>query len=705
MWRPIAIAVVFSISLLLGRPTVADEPATKVCPTVETNLGLRPEEEQAWSVCEKWVWSCLREGKEANLYEKACFVPRSRENSAAHEKWRYEPFANPDGHGTNLLSDQFLRTVLWQEEYSKRIPPHGVRIFGAYFKDPVNLENVATSTNLVIDGSVFKRGIRLTNYSSPMNLSFDGSNVSGPMLLLRTKIGGSLFLQRGVYDTIDLRDARIGSSIDAARSVFTDDFRMDRAYIQGKVNLVKSRLTVLNAWDTVIGGSLELRLADVRLRVDMTGATVNGDVRLQRVAFGRRRLGEVPSCDWDTSAPGDYLLSEFNTKFGNDPPALKRLVDETVLKRPALDGRVGRSANVCDDLLKEARLGAKNEVLLRDMKIKGNLCLIDLTGMVQGATGREHVDIISLDGTQANSTVLRWKDSPSETLWRAVNFKTSYMLVNLESQPKRHFIDNMDVGFIAFVKTDTNEPIDTGDEDVDKYLCDVTPAPENVVPTGSRNAHERLVRFFTGPANESKSAQPFSKIVGRLEESGATSTYLKTHLSEYRLAKVCTTSAFSKEWSAIDKWDLPSLGETLKQSWHNARKNMEVKADTNELLVEGNRLLWDGVCSGGMVVYKYAVSYGHEPYNLFYYAILFIVVFWLLLKLDSAEQPNGAGKKKLGLSYAVDTFVPLAQLRLGGSDVSVSPNSRLLRLYLRFHRFAGIVFAILVFLFIYRAAR
>ena len=56
--------------------------------------------------------------------------------------------------------------------------------------------------------------------------------------MLRIRIEGSLFLQEGIYDTIDLRDARIGSSIDAARSVFTDDFRIDRARIDGKVNLV-----------------------------------------------------------------------------------------------------------------------------------------------------------------------------------------------------------------------------------------------------------------------------------------------------------------------------------------------------------------------------------------------------------------------------------------------------------------------------------
>ena len=715
MWRLVLGLLAMVAIGLVDRAHAAEEPSKSACPAPEGKLELRPEDEtgeKAWTPCEKWVWSCIVRGLEANLYEKECLDPRSTKNREARAGRQYEPFVNPDKHAAaNLLSDHFLRTILWrQEEYTKRIPPPGVRIYGAYFKDPVNLENVSTSANLVIDGSVFKRGVRLTNFTSPHNISFDGSNIRGPILMLRTKIGGSLFLQRGVYDTVDLRDARIGSSIDAARSVFTDDFRMDRARVEGKVNLVKSRLTVLNAWDASIGGSLELRLADVRLRVDMTGATVNGDVRLQRIGFGRNRADQVPSCDWDPAAGVDHLLNDLSTTYSGE--ALQRALTETVLSRPSLDGRPS-VANVCVELLKEARVGANNEVLLRDMKIKGNLCLIDLSGEITGPGQRDHVDIISLDGTQANSTVLRWKKSSSQTLWHAVNFKTPYMLINLESQPQQHFIDNMDVGFIAFVKRSATEPpAEASDENVDKYLCDVTPAPENAMEAGSDAVHRGLVQFFTGPANKSRSAQPFSKIVERLEESSATSTYLKIKLSEYKLAKFCATSAVSKELSTFSDLTWLSFPQKLTQAWSNVQESRrkiqegkETAEGTFDAIGETNRLFWDGVCSGGMTVYKYAVSYGHEPYNLFYYAILFVGMFWLLLRLDKPAPTSDEAPKKLGLTYAVDSFVPLAQLRLDRRNAGALPNRALLRIYLRFHRFAGLVFAVLVFLFIYRAAK
>ena len=155
-----------------------------------------------------------------------------------------------------------------------------------------------------------------------------------------------------------------------------------------------------------------MRLADVRLRVDMTGATVNGDVRMQRISFGRKRTEQTPSCDWDPDAGLDHLINhivaDVKKRHPEDNEAFHRSMNEIVLSRPSPERR-SASDNICVELLREARLGAKNEVLLRDMKIKGTLCLIDLTGEISGGTGREHVDTISLDGTQANSTVLGGK--------------------------------------------------------------------------------------------------------------------------------------------------------------------------------------------------------------------------------------------------------------------------------------------------------
>ena len=239
-----------------------------VCLRPEGNLGLKPQDAGKWTACEQWVWSCIRQGKEANLYIKECTNPRPGNSEPNWRKpFQYAPFFEPERYQhTNALSDGFLRSILADPFYATQVEPPGVRIFGGYFANHVNFENVKTTANLVLDGSIFKQGLRFTNFESSKNISLDGSNVRGSILLMRARIEGSLFLQNGVYDTVDTRDTRIGSSLDAPSSVFNDELRIDRARIDGKINLAKARLTVFNAWSAVIGGYVEMRLAALHVQ-------------------------------------------------------------------------------------------------------------------------------------------------------------------------------------------------------------------------------------------------------------------------------------------------------------------------------------------------------------------------------------------------------------------------------------------------------
>jgi len=691
----------------LCNPSYSLRPEVKPCSLPLDDLGLRKEDEADWSVCEKWIWSCIRNGKEANLFAKECTEPRPDAYAVNYRNpYICAPFVDPGRYAnTNGISGEFIRTLLWRAEYHERIPPSGIRIFGAYFKDPVNLENVTTATNLVLDGSMFKRGVRLTNFQSKKNVSFDGSNLRGKLLLMRARIDGSLFMERGVYDFVDLRDARIGASLEASRSVFNDILRFDRAHIEGKVFLVKSRLTALNAWDAKIGGSIELRRADIRLRTDLTGSTVNGDLRLQQVTFGRR-VGQVPSCDWDPESEIDHILHETYMRARQEDPQLREMVlDEIVRTRPTVAGTPAES--ICDEANKDEKRTAKHEVLLRDMKINGTLCVMDITGAIpvlaDGRPDSPHsggaaVERISLDGTQANATVLRWINSDSPTLWRAVNFKSRYMLMGLDEQPARYFIDNVDIGFVAFMhRIDVNLP-EVRDDDDDKYLCDITPKSTNVDPANSRDTQDRLIAFFTKRANESGSAQPFANIVARLEASGVNTTYLKRSLSEYKLRDFCTTSLFSKTWRERQELSSPNKARGWREPWN------EMVADWREVtsipgvssIDEARKLALDWVCAASLPVVKYTVAYGHEPHNLLFWVAGFIGFFWVLLKFDKPP--------KLGLMYAVDTFIPVSQLRFHQDSLATLPKRRSLQRYLIFvHRPAGFVLCLAVFVLVFKA--
>ena len=541
--------------------SIASETASACRPPMDDDLGLSPPERTSWSPCEKWIWSCLRKGQEANLFKRACATSRSKLASDWRDETQFIPFISPDRQVSNAVRSQFVVDLLSKEPYSGEISVFGVRIVGAYFVDELVLENLRTDRNLVLDNSIFKSGIRLTNYRSSKNVSLDGSNVRGVMRLNRFNIDGSLFMSKGVYDQVDLREARIGSSFEAPSSIFTGRLFLDRARIDGKVSLVRALLTEVTGRGTV-ASSFWLGEADIRGRLDLSGAQFNGDLRLQTVRFGRGHSDGPVACDWDIGSSKvflgpvmkqSHLADDLRREVVEDRPSVNRTAAGTMCVR----GPDGKTSPI------------PHEVLLRDMAIKGTLCIVDITGSRNQAGSRKQdaadVMSVSLNGTEARSTVIRWvanddPDARSETLWSIVLFKTAHLLLDLGGSPKNFFIDNIELGTISFMNTrkpggqaarDENE-----DEDIGSGLCSARPDPISQEDAASRRIHERIRDFLA--KNKADSIQPFAKLVERLDEVGASSTYLQLQLNSYRYEKICATSHFFREHRRA-RLELPSV--------------------------------------------------------------------------------------------------------------------------------------------------
>ena len=693
-------APAFAIALFLAAsfgPARADDPPLEfpppiTCTAPADDTGLADAEKTSWNDCEKWVWSCIRQGLEANLFSKQCLTPRQADTTAVRKKFKLVPFVDPDLYKTsNGLSDHFLIKILTKDDYVKQIPPIGIRVFGAHFAGPVNLENVTTKINLVLDASMARQGLRLTNFKSEKNLALDGSNIRGPIFLMRARIDGSVFMERSVIDSIDLNDSRIGASFEGTGSVFNGELRLNRALIEGKVIVTKARLTTLMAWNAHIGSSLEMRLADVRVGIDLTGSTVDGDVRMQEVTFGRR-AGPSRRCDWDPADQSDHILNAL--KLLLPPQMFETAWKETTELRNVKNGMA--EANPCEITDPTEQPGVRENALLREMKIKGSLCLIDVTGEIKGpvAPGEVPMSIktISIDSTEAKSTIVGWKPSDSLTEWRAVNFKTEYMLINLHSQPKAHYVDNLDVRVITLLRT--SHPLSSvvsqkiSDEHLVKKDCDVTPDTDNTDAAGDRDAQNRIIQFFS--TDKSGSAQPFSTVVNSLETSGVNTVHMRKALSKLKYRNICTTSQLTKEWE-----DLPwaSVPERLKKVSPRETAKFAV----------------DGVCQGLRFTYANLVSYGHEPHKLVYFALVLVLLFWLLLKLDRpihqgvvADIGGTPTNSHFNLAYAIDNFIPIAMYRFDRERADVLPNRRWLRAYRIVHRAIGTLCLIYLLLVAYK---
>ncbi len=701
-------AIPFVSSSHVARADAIEFPAPKACPFV-ADQQLAPEEAESWNACDKWAWDCIRRGFEANFYVKACVEQRSDEAKAYHAKYKYAPFYNPDQFkDANGLSKKFVYTILTKRDYANSIAATGIRLVGAYFTDTVNLENITTDKNLVFDQSIFKQGLRLTNFRGERNLSVDGCNVRGRLYLLRANIGGTLFMEEGVFDLVDAGDARFGGSIDAPGAIFNAPVRLERVKVEGKVSFIRSRLTELTAFDTSIGSKLEMRYAHVRGRIDLTGSTINGDLRLQRLRFGRE-LSDNPTltCDWDFGDPlNRFFLSPTRPELVPFGDAYGSIVNEVTLSRPG-DTVSDYPCLKLKDPTSGVTLPARNiqhEVLLRDMKIGGALCLIDLTGEISGdhaRDGKRHdVSTISLDGTEDRTTILRWKKTTSDTMWQAVHFKTHNLFLDLGDRPNQYFLDNLEIGNVSFLKPVTpDQEAEEQEEDTRNFLCDAPSGPNARYASDSPETHQRIVGFFNSDANKSNSAQPFGEIVKRLDSSGNASTPLKVAFTDYKFRSLCQSSELFKR---LEKENNDGLLAKLRAMYRISGMLMtETKTGSFD---EARRIGLDLACKPLLSVYKYTVSYGYEPLNILYLIIFFVVLFWTLLRFDRPLHIGPEGRPpRLGLLYAMDMFNPFTQVRINRSHGGWAPEARWLRAYLGFHRFVGFVLCILLALAIYGA--
>lgn len=683
-----------------ARPPPGEAAAAEGCAT-PADLGLPEQELARWTQCQKWVWHCVRNGKEANLFAKVCMHPRGDAAEKLRKASRFEPFINPVKYETsNALTDDFLIALLTDPIYVKQIRPVGIRIVGAYFKDAVNLENVSTNVNIVLDMTMARKGLRMTNFESAKNVSLDGSNIQGTLRLMRSRIAGSLFMERAALDVVDLNDADIGSSVEATGALFNGELRFNRAKIDGKVILTQARLTTVMAWNAHVGSALEMRLADVRVGVDLSGATVDGDVHLADVTFGRRPSPDA--CDWDPklqistdpkARPADLLSNLATSLSDSDFDAAWR---ETVQNR----SEVKVSDGLCSPPDTEVQPSIRGNVLLRDMSIKGALCLMNITGDIEQLPGAAPIQIqtVTISGTDAKSTIVGWRTSASRTKWSADNYSTEHLLINLNTQPEVHYVDNLKLRVITFLRAHTAEPGRTTPygEHVVKDGCDVTADQTTIEQPSTGEVQEKIIKFFNN--DQSGSPQPFGAIVASLRSSGVNTSRLDKALSILQNRNACTASEFAKSYKELS-W------VTITDAWREAMsKRGPGQSEAAFMYKQTPLMVSDAGCALWQGIQYHTVRYGHEPLRLLFWIAVAVLVFTVLLRFDRKDPVPYLHRKPLGIVYAIDNLLPLKAYRISPQHSEELPKSAFLRGYLMIHRLIGLFFIVMAFLYIYKAS-
>jgi hypothetical protein len=238
-----------------------------------------------WTPQEKWVWKQICNGEIADFNE------RDKE---------YDKVFDPKNHKRKpkgrLLTSEFLETILLHETFCGSLTHHGVRIIGAWFKDPIDLTNATLYHQLWLDKSRFDSDIDLIFLKTNYMISLDGSYFNGKLNLHSAKIGGQLNINGSKFsDELNMNSLEVENSLFMIDCTGLKEVNLIGAYVKGQLNMRGSKFAGKLTMDSLqVGGSLLMRdnaeFAETNLlnakigsALEMDGSKFTGKLMMQRL--------------------------------------------------------------------------------------------------------------------------------------------------------------------------------------------------------------------------------------------------------------------------------------------------------------------------------------------------------------------------------------------------------------------------------------
>jgi len=228
-----------------------------------------------WTEQEKWVWEKLSRGKIADFTAEEAKGELSIKTEDSQE-WSEK----------TVISPAFLQTILLDEAYRGTFPWSGVKIIGAWIKEPLFLEDAALRHPWWMDRCRFEAEVNLIGLKTPWTISLEGSKFKGSLSMLNARVGGQLnmsgstfsgelnmnglavqqsFSMRGgaQFAKVNLVSARVGGQLDMSGSTFTELLNMNSLAVEQSFSMRGgAQFAGVNLTGTKVGGQL-----------DMTGST------------------------------------------------------------------------------------------------------------------------------------------------------------------------------------------------------------------------------------------------------------------------------------------------------------------------------------------------------------------------------------------------------------------------------------------------
>ena len=333
-----------------------------------------------WTKPEPWVWDRIRNGESADFNE-------------LHGE--LDPESIKGWSDDRVLSSDFIETILLAEPFRSEIPRQGVQIFGAWFKESLDLEGANINCRLRLNKSRFESEVLLNDLQSESSiyiadsvvtsdLILDSSRVSNHLVLIRSEVGGVLNMRSinvgkvlslvGTNLTeVFLAGAHIEETLNfdagtVTRGLGMDSIRVDKnlfmrdgAYLEG-----------INLRGGVIGSQLEFDGSKVGDKLGMDSVRVGGNLFFRDEAIfdyvtlrGARVVGQIDVANsifqdrlfLDSLQVGENLLLRDGSQF-----------QDIVLRTAKIGGQMSLSGSSCN-----------SKLTLDGVEIANNLFFVDGT--------------------------------------------------------------------------------------------------------------------------------------------------------------------------------------------------------------------------------------------------------------------------------------------------------------------------------------
>ena len=215
-----------------------------------------------WTNQETWVWQRVCQGQVADFNAAEDYYPK--------------PALFSDWAENRILRPGFLETILLTDPYRSALTRQGVRVVGAWFVEPVDLENAVISHELWLDRSRFESDVFLAQMRTSSVLSIRGSSIAGFLSANGSQMENDVFMNGGSeFVEVDFVGARVRGTLNLfGSSVF------------GVLDLNDVHVEDLLMHNDAAFNEVDLRGAEIDWFLFMSGSEFAGTLKMHSIRVG-----------------------------------------------------------------------------------------------------------------------------------------------------------------------------------------------------------------------------------------------------------------------------------------------------------------------------------------------------------------------------------------------------------------------------------